>query len=582
MEDCASASPDYDNVQKNSPIFEPCNSANFNGDSRPRKKPTRSNAWDYFDKIGVGEDGKEKCKCKGCGKVYTCGRRVGTTVLHRHISKCPKPYNVGRKTMVDRAKESGARNLDQKVVRDLMTRMIVQHDLPFQLVEWDGFKEYTKYISSDEVQCVSRDVVTADVMKVYMLEKEKLKNQLARISGRVCLTFNCWTSSTTRGYFTLTAHYVDEDWKLNTKLLNFCHLSPPHTGFELQRKVFDCLQEWGIEKKIFSITLDASSSDNMQDILKRHLGLCNSLLCDGDFFHIKCCAHVLDLIAQEGLEVVRSVLQKIRERVKYVSRSESRLKQFYQCVEEVDGIGRGDGLYLDVSDGWNATYMMLESAIKYRRAFDRLRVKDSNFFSRHFPHNEEWTREWTRGETIWKLLMPFYLLTNMISRSSKPTSNIHVIWMIEVRLKEYKLSKDDMIRDMASKMMDEFDKYLSEHSMILAIGCVLDPSMKFEYLKCIFSKFDSNTEIVEEKLTDVRKALYALFNEYANKCPSTSSGFSTVDSGFSTPTHNKRKRESNLPQELYVSFCFREPFLFVLFFPFFIFLLKYVIVFVFD
>ena len=50
---------------------------------------------------------------------------------------------------------------------------------------------------------------------------------------------------------------------------------------------------------MFSITLDnASANDNMQDILKEKLSLQDSLLCNGQFFYVRCCAHILNLIIQ--------------------------------------------------------------------------------------------------------------------------------------------------------------------------------------------------------------------------------------------------------------------------------------------
>ncbi|KAF7823724.1 zinc finger BED domain-containing protein RICESLEEPER 2-like [Senna tora] len=77
-------------------------------------------------------------------------------------------------------------------------------------------------------------------------------------------------------------------------------MEPPHTRIELANKVFECLKEWGIDRKVFSLTLDnASANGNMQDILKEQLCLQNSLLCNGDFFLVRCCAHILNLIVQE-------------------------------------------------------------------------------------------------------------------------------------------------------------------------------------------------------------------------------------------------------------------------------------------
>jgi len=39
------------------------------------------------------------------------------------------------------------------------------------------------------------------------------------------------------------------------------------------------------------------------------------------------------------------------------------LKQFSQCVEEVDGGDSSDGLHLDVSGKWLSTYTMLNIAV---------------------------------------------------------------------------------------------------------------------------------------------------------------------------------------------------------------------------
>ena len=80
-------------------------------------------------------------------------------------------------------------------------------------------------------------------------------------------------------------------------------MEPPHFRVELARNVFDCLKDWKIDRNVFSLTLDnASANDNMQDILKEQFALQNSLLCDGQFFHVRCYAHILNLIVQKGLD----------------------------------------------------------------------------------------------------------------------------------------------------------------------------------------------------------------------------------------------------------------------------------------
>ena len=69
--------------------------------------------------------------------------------------------------------------------------------------------------------------------------------------SRISLTFDVWTSCTSEGYISLTAHYVDANWKLNSKMLNFSHFPPPHSGREMTKFIYSFLEEWGIEKFFF-------------------------------------------------------------------------------------------------------------------------------------------------------------------------------------------------------------------------------------------------------------------------------------------------------------------------------------------
>ena len=113
-------------------------------------------------------------------------------------------------------------------------------------------------------------------------------------------------------------------------------------------------------------------------------------------------------------------------KVHYVRASESRMKQFFQCVEQVGGIDTSIGLISYCINRWNSTYKMLEIAIKYRRVFLSLSLIDKNY--KWCPSNDEWAR----GCLICEFLKSFHTITNMISRPSYPTSNLYFreIWRI--------------------------------------------------------------------------------------------------------------------------------------------------------
>ena len=73
-----------------------------------------------------------------------------------------------------------------------------------------------------------------------------------------------------------------------------------------------------MENMIFWVTLDnASTNDVFDDMLRTQLINKKELVCNGDFFHLCCCAHNLNFVVQEGLKEIDVVVQKIRESIKY-------------------------------------------------------------------------------------------------------------------------------------------------------------------------------------------------------------------------------------------------------------------------
>jgi hypothetical protein len=146
-----------------------------------------------------------------------------------------------------------------------------------------------------------------------------VKFMLNASPGRICLISDLWTSLTTDGYMCLTTNFLNKNWVLHKRVLNFSFMPPPHNSISLCEKFYNLLPEWGIETKIFSITLDdASSNDVSIDLLKNQLNIKKALPCTGEFFHLSCCEHILNLIIQDGLKEIDNSLHMVRESIKYV------------------------------------------------------------------------------------------------------------------------------------------------------------------------------------------------------------------------------------------------------------------------
>ena len=110
----------------------------------------------------------------------------------------------------------------------------------------------------------------------------------------------------------------------------------------------------------------------MIDILREKLSLNNSLLLNGKVFHMRCAAHILNLLVKEGLDVIRVEIEKIRDSVAFWSATPSRVEKFEDATHQLR-IPCNKKLCLDCKTRWNSTYLMLSIAIAYKDVFPRLK-----------------------------------------------------------------------------------------------------------------------------------------------------------------------------------------------------------------
>ena len=68
--------------------------------------------------------------------------------------------------------------------------------------------------------------------------------------------------------------------------------------------------------------------------LKDNLSLSTKLVLHGSLFHVRCCAHILNLLVQDGLCKVKTIIHNIHECVKYINHTDSRLNVFCDIVEK--------------------------------------------------------------------------------------------------------------------------------------------------------------------------------------------------------------------------------------------------------
>lgn len=99
---------------------------------------------------------------------------------------------------------------------------------------------------------------------------------------------------------------------------------------------------------------------------------------NGRYMHLRCGAHILNLVVSDGLGDIHESVQRIRNAVRYVRSSPTRLQMFRDCVKK-EKLSSEGLVVMDVPTRWNSTYMMLEAALRFKKSFDRMKREDGHY-----------------------------------------------------------------------------------------------------------------------------------------------------------------------------------------------------------
>jgi len=85
---------------------------------------------------------------------------------------------------------------------------------------------------------------------------------------------------------------------------------------------------------VFTITADnATINDVAIDYMKRKLKDKRGSILGGEFLHMRCAAHILNLIVNEGLKGLGDCVSNIRNVVKFVRSSPQIMARFKECIK---------------------------------------------------------------------------------------------------------------------------------------------------------------------------------------------------------------------------------------------------------
>ncbi|XP_062074830.1 zinc finger BED domain-containing protein DAYSLEEPER-like [Humulus lupulus] len=461
---------------------------------RPEKKQRvgkkTSSVWDHYTMLPDCDPKKPRTAYNYCGTDYAAETKLnGTSTLWAHVErKCKKcPFSdwveqskkqqstmdrFTKKTTTCNEEEVSSSGIplrfNQNVVRKVIAEYIIMDELSFRHVDGKGFQKLIKHFFPT-FQFLSRFTVARDIYNVFLDQKKELKSIF--VKHRVSLT----------------------------------------TDF-------------------FAVTVDnASSNDIALRKLKRHLlDKDNTIPLNGKMFHMRCSAHILNLIVTDGLKELNDAISIIQNVVRYVRSSPARLKRCKESCKDAN-IESKALLCLDVVTRWNSTYLMLESAIKFKKAFENLE-EDANYtkyFDEEIMDGPPTNLDWEKAVVFVDFLRRFYDLANRFSGSLYVTSNLFLpdILKVQADLTTMASNPDTLLGAMAVSMKRKYDKYwgrIEKLNMLTFIANIFDPRYKLEVVNRGF-KFVYTSSEAEKMIKLVTYTLAQLYAFYKQQQPSQSS-----------------------------------------------------------
>ncbi|KAK1364023.1 zinc finger BED domain-containing protein DAYSLEEPER-like [Heracleum sosnowskyi] len=461
----------------------------------------KSIVWDYFTVQQISAGCKKACcnQCKRSFAYVTDSKLAGTSHLKRHIATgiCPvirqksKGMTKVNLSIPLKTEAQSHTTLPRKRVRSRpvsapvheIAKMIMLHEYPLNIVEHSGFNEFLQAIQP-QVNMLNIDTVESECFSIYTREKQGILDLLNGSFGRVNLTLDLWESPQSLVYVILTGHFTDSDWKLQRRILNVVMLPFPESESAFNQAVVACINDWGLDNKLFTLTLDKSfATEAVRRNLRGLLPIKNPHTLGGQLLLGNCYARVISHLAVDALSSMVKTIKKVRDIVKYVKTVKSHEEKFIKLKQQLHNTST-KSLIIDDRTKWDTTYHMLVAASEVKEVFPCLDTSDPNY--KETPSIEEWRQV----EILCSYLKLFFDAANILTSPTYTTADIffHDVWKIQLELTHAAMSEDTFVRTLAKPLQERFNEYWKDCNLILAAAVVMDPTFKMELVKFSFSK----------------------------------------------------------------------------------------------
>ena len=462
-------------------------------------KRLKSAVWKHFgvEKSSNGAVHKDKyVTCKLCSQKVAHGG--GTTNLKNHLRSNHRAQyeelygseDTGQTSMDTFVQKVSVKKLPHNSTRameltDALLEFIARDLRPVSVVDGHGFlnlmeKAEPRY----SVPC--RRTVMTGLEKKYTELKRQVRGLL---SGQRCvtLTTDMWTSRAGDGYFSLTSHFITDEFLMYSSQLHCHHMPGTHDHTHISAGITRALREW-------CVNLDdvvAFVTDNGSNVKK-------SVKDDLEKLHLPCAGHTLNLSVQKAFAVpeVQTAISRAKKVVEHFNRSRIHHEELEE-KQQLLGLDKHK-LIQAVQHRWNSVYDMIERLCEQQAAVSAVLHQH-----RDLLHLEHSPAEWRLLEDLSKVLEPFKDATTYLSASRYPTVSIlgPVLHEILTTLEKRDSSTSSAICQVKTVIASDLKTRYQDDEvrMLLNKASLLDPRVK----SLVHLTVEEQTDTVDELINEI-------------------------------------------------------------------------------
>ena len=187
-------------------------------------------------------------------------------------------------------------------MRKLLVEYHIEHRLPFLAIESPALQRLLEYLDPRSVKVLTTaNTLRADCLRYFVIAKNTIISILSSAISRIHLTWDLWTSPNFKAIIAITAHWTNENWKVQTALIAIREIEGDHDGENISHIVHAVLKEFKIVEQFGYFTGDnAGNNDTTLVHLDRRIREEGGVGFDVAERRLRCFAHDMQ-IAIKGL-----------------------------------------------------------------------------------------------------------------------------------------------------------------------------------------------------------------------------------------------------------------------------------------